>query len=121
MVAAPGIGADDPMTDAFIAHATDERLVNSDGFDGMTADEGGKAIVAKLAETGQAEAKVTYRLRDWLISRQRYWGTPIPVVYCPNHGIVPVPDEELPVRLPEDVDYARQRDQPADQGRRVPA
>ena len=106
VVAAPGIGADDPMTDAFIAHATDERLVNSDGFDGMTADEGGKAIVAKLAETGQAEAKVTYRLRDWLISRQRYWGTPIPVVYCPNHGIVPVPDEELPVRLPEDVDYA---------------
>ncbi len=106
VVAAPGVAADDPMTDAYIAHAADERLVNSDGFDGMAADEGGKAIVAKLAETGQAEAKVTYRLRDWLISRQRYWGTPIPVVYCPNHGIVPVPDEELPVRLPEDVDYA---------------
>jgi leucyl-tRNA synthetase len=106
VVAAAGVAADDPMTDAFIAHASDERLVNSDGFDGLPADEGGKAIVAKLAQTGQAEPKVTYRLRDWLISRQRYWGTPIPVVYCPNHGIVPVPDEELPVRLPEDVDYA---------------
>jgi leucyl-tRNA synthetase len=106
VVAAAGVAADEPMTDAYIAHAADERLVNSDGFDGMPADEGGKAIVARLAETGQAEPKVTYRLRDWLISRQRYWGTPIPVVYCPNHGIVPVPDEQLPVRLPEDVDYA---------------
>jgi leucyl-tRNA synthetase len=106
VVAAPGIAADDPMDAAFIAHAADERLVNSGPYDGLLADEGGKAIVAKLAETGSAKPKVTYRLRDWLISRQRYWGTPIPVVYCPNHGIVPVPDEELPVRLPEDVDYA---------------
>ena len=71
---------------AFIAHAADERLVNSGPFDGLPADEGGKAIVAKLAETGSAEPKVTYRLRDWLISRQRYWGTPIPVIYCPTDG-----------------------------------
>jgi leucyl-tRNA synthetase len=105
VVAAPGTDADEPMADAYIAHAADEHLVNSDGFDGLLADEGGKAIVARLAEAGAAEPKVTYRLRDWLISRQRYWGTPIPVVYCPNDGIVPVRDEDLPVRLPEDVDY----------------
>jgi leucyl-tRNA synthetase len=105
VVAAPGTEAGDAMDGAYIAHRADERLVNSGEFDGMPADEGGKAIVAKLAEIGAAEPKVTYRLRDWLISRQRYWGTPIPVVYCPNDGIVPVPEEELPVRLPEDVDY----------------
>jgi len=112
VVAAPGVAADDPMTDAFIAHAADERLVNSGRFDGMSADEGGKAIVASLAETGRAEPKVTYRLRDWLVSRQRYWGTPIPVIYCEDDGVVPVPYEDLPVRLPETVDYAGSGDNP---------
>ncbi len=106
VVAAPGTEADAPMEGAYIAHAADERLVNSGRFDGLLADEGGSAIVAELAERGAAVARVTYRLRDWLISRQRYWGTPIPVVYCPTDGIVPVRDEDLPVRLPEDVDYA---------------
>ena len=112
VVAAPGVAADEPMTDAFIAHAADERLVNSGRFDGLPADEGGKAIVAWLAETGRAEPKVTYRLRDWLVSRQRYWGTPIPVIYCPDDGVVPVPYEDLPVRLPETVDYAGSGDNP---------
>ena len=112
VVAEPGTAADAPMDDAFISHAADERLVNSGRFDGQTADDGGQAIVAWLAESGRAEPKVTYRLRDWLISRQRYWGTPIPIIYCPDDGVVPVPYEDLPVRLPETVDYAGSGDNP---------
>jgi leucyl-tRNA synthetase len=94
------------MADAYIAHAEDEVLVNSGEFSGLPADEGGRRIVAWLEERGKGKAAVTYRLRDWLISRQRYWGTPIPVIHCPTHGVVPVPDEDLPVILPEQVDYA---------------
>ena len=112
VVAAPGEAADEPMAAAYIAHAAGEVLVNSGPYSGLPADEGGKAIVAWLAETGRAEPKVTYRLRDWLVSRQRYWGTPIPVIYCPTDGVVPVPDADLPVRLPETVDYAGSGDNP---------
>jgi leucyl-tRNA synthetase len=112
VVAAPDIAADAPMDTAYIAHAAGEVLVNSGPYSGLPADEGGKAIVAWLAETGRAEPKVTYRLRDWLVSRQRYWGTPIPIIYCPDDGVVPVPYEDLPVRLPETVDYAGSGDNP---------
>ena len=112
VVAASDVDADAPMEGAYVGHAPNERLVNSGRFDGLPADEGGEAIVAELAETGRAEPKVTYRLRDWLISRQRYWGTPIPVIYCERDGIVPVPDDQLPVLLPETVDYAGSGDNP---------
>jgi len=104
VVAAPG-QEDAAMDAAYSAHSADERLVNSDGFSGLPADEAARAIVAWLAERGLGRAAVTYRLRDWLISRQRYWGTPIPVIYCDVHGIVPVPEEDLPVLLPDTVDY----------------
>ena len=112
VVAAPGTDAGDPMADAYVAHTQGERLVNSGRFDGLPADAGGRAIVEGLAGEGKAEPKVTYRLRDWLISRQRYWGTPIPVIYCERDGIVPVPQEDLPVRLPENVDYHGRGDNP---------
>jgi leucyl-tRNA synthetase len=81
-------------------------LVNSDGFDGLSAKEGARAIVARLEEQGRGKATVSYRLRDWSFSRQRYWGCPIPIVYCDRCGTVPIPDDELPVLLPEIEDYA---------------
>ncbi|MCX8075448.1 MAG: leucine--tRNA ligase [Aquificaceae bacterium] len=79
-------------------------LINSGAFNGMLSLEAKRAITQWLKEKGLGESKVTYRLRDWNVSRQRYWGTPIPVVHCPNCGIVPVPEKELPVVLPEKVD-----------------
>ncbi len=76
-------------------------LKHSGHFDGVPNDEGKRAITEWLAEQGKATAMVTYRLRDWLISRQRYWGPPIPIIYCPSCGEVPVPEEQLPILLPE--------------------
>jgi leucyl-tRNA synthetase len=90
---------------AFSAHTENERLVNSGAFSGSPAPEGARAIVEKLAEQGLAKHAIRYRLRDWLLSRQRYWGAPIPIVYCDECGIVPVPDEDLPVLLPEVTEY----------------
>lgn len=81
----------------------DGVLVNSGPFDGLNNREAIKAISEHLQEKGQGGPTVNYRLRDWLISRQRYWGTPIPIIYCDQCGTVPVPKEDLPVILPEDV------------------
>jgi leucyl-tRNA synthetase len=90
---------------AFVAHTESERLVNSGSFDGLSAPEGKAAIVSWLEEQGLARPAIRYRLRDWLLSRQRYWGCPIPVVHCERCGIVAVPDVELPVLLPEIDEY----------------
>ena len=91
------------MTNAY----TDEGvLVNSNEFNGMKNTEAKKAITQKAVDNGFGEFKTQYRLRDWLISRQRYWGAPIPVVYCDKCGIQPVPEDQLPVMLPEDVDFS---------------
>jgi leucyl-tRNA synthetase len=98
--------ADTAADEPFLGHTEDEVLVNSNGFDGLSAVEGKKAIVKSLADRGLGEPAVNYRLRDWLLSRQRYWGCPIPVVYCETDGIVAVPDAELPVELPDVEDYA---------------
>ncbi|WP_283704054.1 leucine--tRNA ligase [Clostridium perfringens] len=81
-------------------------LVNSGEFDGLTTAEAKEKIVEKLASMGLGEKKVNFRLRDWLVSRQRYWGAPIPIVYCEECGIVPVPESQLPVELPYDVEFA---------------
>ena len=90
---------------AYVAHTEDEILVNSGEFTGLSAPEGQRAITAWLEERGLGEATIGYRLRDWLLSRQRYWGCPIPIVHCDACGTVPVPDDELPVVLPEIDDY----------------
>ena len=80
-------------------------LINSGEFSGKDWQQGGKAIVEALKAHGLADFNVTYKLRDWLISRQRYWGAPIPIVYCDGCGIVPVPEEDLPVLLPKNVSF----------------
>jgi leucyl-tRNA synthetase len=87
------------------AYAGPGRLVNSGPMTGKQMPEELPEVIAWLTETGRGEAEVIFRLRDWLISRQRYWGTPIPVVYCENCGMAPVPEDQLPVHLPLDAEF----------------
>ncbi len=88
------------------AYTNSGIVVNSDQFNGMESTEAKGEIVKYAEKQGWGKARIQYRLRDWLISRQRYWGAPIPVIHCPKCGIVPVPEKDLPVQLPEDVEFA---------------
>ncbi|MBQ1249957.1 MAG: leucine--tRNA ligase [Selenomonadales bacterium] len=81
------------------------KLINSGEFDGMDNEEAMSAIIDWLEAHGVGKRRVNYRLRDWLVSRQRYWGAPIPMIYCPHCGTVPVPESDLPVMLPENVNF----------------
>jgi leucyl-tRNA synthetase len=90
----------------------DGILVNSGEFDGLICEEAQKKLQQVAVEGGFGEAKITFRLRDWGVSRQRYWGTPIPMVNCPEHGLVPVPDDQLPVLLPEQIEITQEGGSP---------
>ncbi|AGC67645.1 leucine--tRNA ligase LeuS [Thermoclostridium stercorarium subsp. stercorarium DSM 8532] len=90
----------------------DGILVDSGEFSGMTSEQARIEIVKKLQKENMAEFKVNYRLRDWLVSRQRYWGAPIPIIYCDDCGIVPVPEEDLPVELPYNVEFTPDGESP---------
>jgi leucyl-tRNA synthetase len=104
VVAASADDADRPF--GAEAEAGDGVLVNSGAFDGMTVTEAKATIIARAESEGWGEGKTVWRLRDWGVSRQRYWGTPIPFIHCEVCGVVPVPKKQLPVTLPEDVDFS---------------
>ena len=103
VVAPPGWQAGDVLSEAYLEK--EGTQVNSGKFDGMPASQGYEAIADEIGAQGWGQRTVSYRMRDWLISRQRYWGTPIPMVYCDACGTVPVPDDQLPVLLPKDTEF----------------
>ncbi|HTD37663.1 MAG TPA: leucine--tRNA ligase [Candidatus Limnocylindrales bacterium] len=94
-----------PLSEAYVE---DGKLIASGEYIGMKSANARRAIAARLEAMGRGKATVNYRIRDWLVSRQRYWGTPIPIVYCPADGAVPVPNEQLPVLLPKGVQFTGQ-------------
>jgi leucyl-tRNA synthetase len=102
VVAGPGDDASTPLEEAYVGEGT---LVNSGSFDGMAKKEAVRAVTEWLAERGLGELRVNFRLHDWCISRQRYWGPPIPIIHCETCGAVPVPEEDLPVVLPRVEDF----------------
>ena len=105
VVIAPPGDLDMTADDMNEAYTDTGVMVNSGPFDGVTNTDGIDKVIRHLEDEGKGKASVSYRLRDWLISRQRYWGTPIPVIYCESCGIVPVPEDDLPVALPKDVQF----------------
>ncbi len=102
VVIAPAGYRGEPLTEAYVDEGT---MVNSGQFDGVPNAQGIEAIADFAERQGIGRRTISYRLRDWLISRQRYWGAPIPIVYCPKDGEVPVPEDQLPVRLPDMEEY----------------
>ena len=104
VIAPPGGSRGIKLEEAYVDPGT---MVNSGEFNGLASAEGARKIVEKLQKSGLAAPKVNYKIRDWLISRQRYWGVPIPIVYCGKCGEVPVPEDRLPVELPYEVDFKK--------------
>ncbi len=104
VIAPPGADVNNlaPLTAAYVEAGS---ICNSQQFDELESVTAKKAIIDYAEQQGYGKAKIQYRLRDWLISRQRYWGAPIPIIHCPNCGAVPVPEKDLPVELPEDVAF----------------
>ncbi|MFH1485468.1 MAG: leucine--tRNA ligase, partial [Chloroflexota bacterium] len=102
VVIAPAGWSGEELDEAYVEPGI---MVNSGQFDRLSSEQGKEAISDYLESEGWGERKVSYRLRDWLISRQRYWGAPIPMIYCDNCGVVSVPEEDLPVLLPEDAEF----------------
>ncbi|HCF49836.1 MAG TPA: leucine--tRNA ligase, partial [Syntrophomonas sp.] len=100
-------GEDTPVDGADLseAYVGEGRMINSGAFNGLTVEAGKAAVTSYMEENRIGDGTVNYRLRDWLISRQRYWGAPIPIIYCQDCGMAPVPEEDLPVLLPEDVEF----------------
>lgn len=102
VVIAPPNWSGEKLEEAYIEPGT---MVNSEQFNGLPSEQGKEAISAFLESKDWGHRTVTYRLRDWLVSRQRYWGAPIPIIYCPHCGMVPVPEKDLPVLLPPDAEF----------------
>ena len=102
VVIAPPDWNGEPLREAYLG---DGVMVHSPGFDGLSVADGKRAVANQLRALNLGGPAVTYRLRDWLISRQRYWGAPIPIIFCDRCGIVPVPEGDLPVLLPQDADF----------------
>ena len=89
------------------AYVGDGTIFNSDFLDGLEVPDAKRMVIDRLVEMGVGESKITFRLRDWGASRQRYWGCPIPIIKCPSCDIVPVPKDQLPVTLPEDIELGK--------------
>jgi len=106
-VVMPGDGDAKSFSVAKAAFVEDGVIINSDFLDGLRVEEAKAAVIARLEDMGVGRGTIQYRLRDWLVSRQRYWGCPIPAIHCESCGVVQVPEKDLPVELPEDVTFDR--------------